>query len=98
MRQIQYVRRVTINDADYDLPSITLKRAWNKLWPHENNEENKDEGNNNIDYENILHLCVEKPTEENIKINDVVKRMNVDKLDAGFEFLSNDELIQIVLN
>lgn len=37
------------------------------------------------------------PTEENIEINDVAKWMDIDKLDAGFEFLSDDELIQQVL-
>lgn len=61
-----------IAQAWNDLPYVTLKRAWNKLWPQENDEDNNDGENNNID-ENILQMCEALPTEEKIEINDVAK-------------------------
>lgn len=65
-------KRYTIKDTVFniaqawnDLPHVTLKRAWNKLWPQENDEDNNDGKNNNID-ENILQMCEPLPTEEKI--------------------------------
>lgn len=86
-----------IAQAWNDLLRVTLNRAWNKLWPQENNEDNNDGENNNID-ENIIQMCEALPTKENIEINDVSKWMDINKLEAGFEFLSDDEVIQQVLN
>jgi len=98
-------KRYTIKDTVFnitqawnDLSHLTLKRAWNKLCPQENDEDNNDGENNNIGNENILQMCETLPTEEKIEINDVAKWMDIDKLDAGFEFLSDDELIQQALN
>ncbi|KAL4089826.1 hypothetical protein QTP88_024787 [Uroleucon formosanum] len=78
-----------ITQAWDDLPHVTLNRAWNKLWPQENDEDNNDGENNNID-ENIVQMCKALLTEEKIENNDAAKWMNIDKLDASFEFLSDD--------
>jgi hypothetical protein len=87
-----------IAQAWNDLPHVTLKRPWNKLWPQENDENNNDGENNNIVNENILQMCEALPMEEKIEINDVAKWMDIDKVDAGFVFLSDNELIQQGIN
>lgn len=96
-------KRYTIKDTVFNtaqarnnLPRVTLQRAWNKLWSQESDEDYNDRENNNIG-ENILQMCEALPTEEKIEINDVSKWMDIDKLDVGFEFLSDDELVQQVL-
>jgi len=81
-----------------DLPHIILKRAWNKLWPRKNDKDNNDGENKNIDNENIVQKCEVLSAGENIEINDVAEWVDIDKLDAGVEYLSDDELIQQVLD
>lgn len=73
-------KRYTIKDTVFniaqawnDLPHVTLKRAWNKLCPQENDEDNNDGENNKIDNENILQMCEALPTEEKIEISVVMK-------------------------
>lgn len=45
----------------------------------------------------FIHMCEALRTEEKIEINGVAKWMDIDKLDSGFEFLSDEELIQQIL-
>lgn len=97
-------KKYTIKDAVYniaqawnDLPSQTLQRAWNKLWPQEN-EDNTDTETHNTDNEEILQLFDALPGGENIEIDDVTAWMDLDKQDAGFQLLSDDDIIQQVLD
>jgi hypothetical protein len=42
-------------------------------------------------------MCDTSPLKQNIEINDVAKWMDIDKLNAGFDFISDDVLIKQVL-
>lgn len=92
----EFWKLYTIKDAIFnvasawnDLKVTNLKNGWNKLWP----ETEESEECELVTVDDIVQLCNNLQTSENLTTEDVTEWLECDKLNGGFEILNDDEII-----
>lgn len=78
-----------------DLTVSNLKNGWNKLWPE--SQDSTDDPTDSDCVDEIVELCNNGMDRENLTPEEITAWLECDKLDGGFEILSDDEIISNVL-
>ncbi|GBN62539.1 hypothetical protein AVEN_91118-1 [Araneus ventricosus] len=86
-----------INEAWESVPELNLKRSWRKLAPYlENVDQSKDSGS--VTVTELNGLLKQIPGCGNCEEDDVSSWLDCDADDAGFQLMSDDEIIAQVRN
>ncbi|XP_049957776.1 jerky protein homolog-like [Schistocerca serialis cubense] len=97
----QFWRSYTIKDAIFnvasawsDLSVSNLKNGWNKLWPQPRGEESVEPECVTVD--EMVNLCNNLEISTNLMSEEVSEWLECDKVDGGFQMLSDDEIVASV--
>ncbi|XP_049807802.1 jerky protein homolog-like [Schistocerca nitens] len=93
----QFWRSYSIKDAIFnvasawsDLSVSNLKNGWNKLWPQPRGEELEEPECVTVD--EMVNLCNNLQISTNLTPEEVSVWLQCDKVDGGFQILSDDEI------
>ncbi|XP_046988498.1 jerky protein homolog-like [Schistocerca americana] len=97
----QFWRSYSIKDAIFnvasawsDLSVSNLKNGWNKLWPQHRGEESEEPECVTVD--EMVNLCNNLQISTNLTSKEVSEWLECDKVDGGFQILSDDEIVASV--
>ncbi|XP_049958214.1 jerky protein homolog-like [Schistocerca serialis cubense] len=97
----QFWRSYSIKDAIFnvaiawsDLSVSNLKNGWNKLWPQPRGEELEKPVCVTVD--EMVNLCNNLQISKNLTSEEVSEWLECDKVDGGFQILSDDEIVASV--
>ncbi|XP_047000494.1 jerky protein homolog-like [Schistocerca americana] len=97
----QFWRSYSIKDAIFnvasawsDLSVSNLKNGWNKLWPQPRGEESEEPECVTVD--EMVNLCNNLQISTNLTSEEVSEWLECDKVDGGFQILSDDEIVASV--
>ncbi|XP_049813576.1 jerky protein homolog-like [Schistocerca nitens] len=94
----QFWRSYSIKDVIFnvasawsDLSVSNLKNGWNKLWPQPRGKESEEPECVTVD--EIVNLCNNLQISTNLTSEEVSEWLECDKVDGGFQILSDDEIV-----
>ncbi|XP_047106853.1 jerky protein homolog-like [Schistocerca piceifrons] len=97
----QFWRSYNIKDTIFnvasawsDLSVSNLKNGWNKLWPQPRGEESEEPECVTVD--EMVNLCNNLQISTNLTSEEVSEWLEYDKVDGGFQILSDDEIVASV--
>ncbi|XP_046987213.1 jerky protein homolog-like [Schistocerca americana] len=97
----QFWRSYSIKDTIFnvaiawsDLSVSNLKNGWNKLWPQPRREESEEPKCMTVD--EMVNLCNNLQISTNLRSEEVSEWLECDKVDGGFQILSDDEIVASV--
>ncbi|XP_047111714.1 integrin beta-PS-like [Schistocerca piceifrons] len=100
-RMNAFWRSYSIKDAIFnvasawsDLSVSNLKNGWNKLWPQPRGEES--EKPECVTVDEMVNLCNNLQISKNLTSEEVSEWLECDKVDGGFQILSDDEIVASV--